>query len=79
MNCKEAGIKLCWACEEGTDECWIPQNEFFFREVLKHRGSLKPQLIADIKVNLSHIHIAAALKLYYPEYYDWFQKMLLLK
>lgn len=78
MKCKEAGIDLCDACSyfpnNSIYDCWI---EYFQR---RYSSSIdyRRYLMVDMKLN-NNRYLKFALKSYHPEWYEWYQKMLILK
>jgi hypothetical protein len=85
MNCKEAGIELCPNCSFVSPIDQIVWVEWYGNNIRYQtdRGiDLKEDILAIItqsNTKRSILYYGAALKELYPEYYDWFEKMLVLR
>ena len=81
MNrCKELGIVLCGACLRGSPTCAVDNHKQWFEE-----AGVRNRVIQWVKLVRSNdayfrndMYFRAALKHYYPEHYDTYEKLLLL-
>lgn len=93
-TCKDLNLKLCHGCEyqlnnKSRDFYWgcIVENYTRYLEsrevdkILLTRILTRGTILANTGVReyLSYTHMSAVIKEFYPEYNEWFQKMLILK
>lgn len=91
MNCRQVNIRLCQACESNKKppppgashwECFIDSYCFNLRKTAD-LGATKPkEVLLEIIMypgRLSMIHFGEAVRQVYPEHWNWYIKMLLLK
>lgn len=75
IDCREANIEQCGYCRDGSlclISCWI----MFFRN--KDRD-IKASLIEQLKYFPRNVYMEAALRSEFPEHYDWFIKISILR
>jgi len=94
-ECKDLGLKLCYACENQLTNksrdfyyACIVQSYFNYlqstgpvNKILLIRVLTRNTILAStgVKEYISYYHLSAVIKEYYPQYADWFEKMLVLK
>jgi len=86
MLCKSLNITLCPVClrQDKTlssiqSSCWI---EWWKEELNNNSNNIKSYIKAVIKTegfeDYYFLYLTQAIKLYYPEYFEWLEKMTLL-
>jgi hypothetical protein len=82
-TCKDFNMEPCNTCRNGHGNreypagCWIDWYNNHIQDVIK-AGRIKPYLVECIVSGRRIALLSVAIKEFYPEYNEWFQKMLLL-
>jgi hypothetical protein len=90
MLCKSLNIPLCFVCNWAQNhdvsklyqsKCWIEWWKYEFD--LKHQSEIKNYIKSVIRTegfeyNFYSLYLKEAIKLYYPQYYDWLEKVIIL-
>lgn len=86
-TCKDFDVELCSACKAYKDStmlqmsCWIEWYRGNVSHLSEDSPIMKRRLCAWIKNESGFpiLYLGVMLKHYYPEKYEWYQKMMVLK
>jgi hypothetical protein len=80
MNCKEAGLDLCAVCRRNPEhDCFIEIFKDSIEMDMKYFIDYNKELRLVVKSERISQYWLTALKYYYPEQYEYVQKLLVLK